>query len=171
MKQSRSKLTLFPDTPRGCSSCKRLLHPSWFVRCQGNKDGLHSQCIECRAVARRADYANRREEFAAKHRIKTYGLDPATFARLVERQQNHCAICDEDFDFCIRHIDHDHETGQVRGLLCPRCNTTIGRANDDPALLRAMAAYIERHRARQAIEQRIGRNTEGEQLTPDVSEP
>ncbi len=43
-------------------------------------------------------------------------------------------------------IDHDHKTGQVRSLLCKKCNGVLGLVDDDPALLRAAADYIERHR-------------------------
>ena len=42
------------------------------------------------------------------------------------------------------HLDHCHNTGKIRGLLCMRCNTAIGRMHDDPELLRKAIAYLER---------------------------
>ena len=42
------------------------------------------------------------------------------------------------------HLDHCHNTGRIRGLLCMRCNTAIGRMNDDPDLLKKAIAYLER---------------------------
>jgi|SRR6185503_4818109 len=138
---------LLPDFLRRCSGCKQDLSPSAFTRCQKNKDGLHSYCRECRSAAKKADYASRAPEFAVKHRIKTYGLAPAAFAGMVERQQNCCAICHEEMgEGHNRHIDHDHATGRVRELLCSNCNRALGGARDNPDLLRAMAAYVERHR-------------------------
>lgn len=42
------------------------------------------------------------------------------------------------------HVDHDHNTGHIRGILCQACNVTLGKMNDSPELLRAAAAYLEK---------------------------
>lgn len=72
---------------------------------------------------------------------------------LYEKQGRRCAISGiplrlekgEDSGTKYAVVDHDHKTGQVRGLLCPRINVAIGIFNDDPELLRKTADYIEKH--------------------------
>ena len=59
---------------------------------------------------------------------------------------NICDICGIKNKSKIHHAyDHCHKTGNFRGWLCNRCNTTLGRVNDDPELLRKMASYLEKH--------------------------
>jgi hypothetical protein len=76
-----------------------------------------------------------------------YGLSPADHAALMERQGGRCAICDKPPPPNRRlHVDHDHETGRVRGLLCNGCNSGLGALGDDEAgLLRALA-YLRARR-------------------------
>jgi recombination endonuclease VII len=49
------------------------------------------------------------------------------------------------------HLDHDHETGATRQMLCQRCNHGLGLVRDDPALLHAPAFYVDGHRERQVL--------------------
>lgn len=61
----------------------------------------------------------------------------------------------EGCDICGRRVqrmavDHSHENGKVRGLLCPRCNTVLGSCEDDVELLLAMIEYLKRHRAEES---------------------
>ena len=71
------------------------------------------------------------------------------YDQMLIQQNGKCAICDTEnpsgrWDrFCI---DHDHETGQVRALLCNGCNQAIGYLNDDPNLLEKAADYIRNFR-------------------------
>lgn len=58
----------------------------------------------------------------------------------LELQDGKCAICKEPMD--QSYIDHDHETGEVRGLLCHRCNSGLGFFNDDPQRLLAALEYL-----------------------------
>ncbi len=68
---------------------------------------------------------------------------------MLATQGGRCAICETD-EPRGRHstfnVDHNHETGVVRGLLCCDCNLSIGKLGDDPARLRAAADYLERAR-------------------------
>lgn len=62
------------------------------------------------------------------------------------RQDGYCRICGNPAGGKNGHVDHDHKTDQLRDLLCRTCNAGLGSFRDDPALLRAAAEYIERHR-------------------------
>ena len=67
--------------------------------------------------------------------------------QMIEDQQGLCLICSSAFESMPSkhiHIDHCHETGKVRGVLCHYCNIGIGNFRDDPTMLRAAADYLER---------------------------
>lgn len=95
------------------------------------------------AVWNTPDYARRAS------RLRKYGLTPEGFDALLAAQGGRCAICRTDKPSGNRVrtwcVDHDHETGHVRGLLCAHCNRGIGLLQDDPEVLRAAARYIEVH--------------------------
>lgn len=75
-----------------------------------------------------------------------YGIEPEDYYRMLEEQDGCCALCSSDSPNGKRltkfHIDHCHETGKVRGLLCGKCNTFIGLANHDPDVLLRAAEYL-----------------------------
>lgn len=79
-------------------------------------------------------------------RQRTFGWDPMFSIvdrdAMAEVQGGLCAICHEPPLNRRLAVDHDHETGAVRGLLCTACNTTLGRFNDDPNRFEAAAAYL-----------------------------
>jgi hypothetical protein len=80
-------------------------------------------------------------------RLRRYGLSYGQYQSLLDKQGGLCALCRSAWKGWSGkqglHVDHCHKTGRVRGLLCGDCNTAIGRFGDDPALLRAAAAYLE----------------------------
>jgi hypothetical protein len=85
---------------------------------------------------------------------KKFGLTSAEYDAMLAAQGGVCAICGGKETHVHKSgklkdlaVDHDHETGQVRGLLCMNHNQGIGRFQNDPALLRAAADYLERHAA------------------------
>ena len=75
---------------------------------------------------------------------RKYGISYETYLEMYRGQEGRCAICVEPFPK-TPHLDHDHETGRVRALLCHRCNAGLGGFRDRPELLRGAAAYIEYH--------------------------
>lgn len=76
-------------------------------------------------------------------RYKKYGISPFHYNQMLRRQHNVCAICGgKDYGRDLA-VDHDHETGAVRGLLCMRCNTGLGCFLDDIRLLSSAIIYLE----------------------------
>lgn len=92
---------------------------------------------------RRADPVKRRRDLDRRLSRK-YGMTEEDFGILWDQQMGRCAICQISFDKDRPHVDHDHESGEVRGLLCSLCNPGIGFFRDDSELLDAAAAYLRR---------------------------
>lgn len=72
-------------------------------------------------------------------RLTRFGITQAEFDRLLTDQDHKCAICRAPDP---THIDHDHDTGHVRGILCFNCNTGLGSFRDDPERLIRSAQYV-----------------------------
>jgi len=77
------------------------------------------------------------------HRLKRYGLSPESYLELLTEQHNKCKICLVDFSTTRCCIDHDHDTGVVRGLLCQKCNTSIGMFRDSEFNILRALAYLK----------------------------
>jgi hypothetical protein len=73
-----------------------------------------------------------------------YDMTEGEYDALVERQDGRCAICAERPDDRL-HVDHDHDTGAVRGLLCRNCNIGLGYYADDPDRMASAAFYLISH--------------------------
>lgn len=100
-------------------------------------------------AAQKAYYAEHRDDYRAKTAARIYGITVEDFREMVERQAGLCAICGRPEMAVIAgksqtlSIDHDHETGRVRALLCSNCNTALGLFGDDSSRLRLAATYLE----------------------------
>ena len=81
---------------------------------------------------------------AHSRRKAKYGITRAEFEALVNKQNGRCAICEVEKGSKLR-VDHDHETGKIRALLCSNCNSGLGLLNDSPGLLQKAALYLESH--------------------------
>lgn len=103
-----------------------------------------SSCMVERARGRREENRDQAalRSFTGNLR-RSYGMTEEDYHALMGAQGGRCAVCRGDFTGRSPHVDHDHETGAVRGILCFVCNTAIGKMRDDPALLRAAADYLE----------------------------
>lgn len=93
--------------------------------------------------ARERDRA-RRETVRVRKLLTQYGLTVGQYEELAQRQGGVCAICKKpDAQGTQLAVDHCHDTGAVRGLLCLRCNSGIGLFYDDLALVRSAMRYLE----------------------------
>jgi len=136
-------------TCRKCGETKALdqfyRHPAW-------QDGYYGHCAACERTRSRG--YQRAKRFAdplhgrAAHLRTLYGLSLAQFDALLAAQGGRCAICGgvDPGGKGVWHVDHDHGSGAVRGLLCHGCNAGIGSLGDDPDRLPAAAAYLLMHR-------------------------
>lgn len=84
--------------------------------------------------------AHTEEQRRAYHIMSKYGLSMETLSMMLYEQENKCAICERPF-IKTPHVDHDHITGKVRGLLCGPCNTGLGVYEKKEALFKL---YLER---------------------------
>jgi hypothetical protein len=73
-----------------------------------------------------------------------YGISKEQFLELVENQGHKCASCQDDATGSEHtlHIDHCHDTQEIRGLLCSGCNTAAGWLDDDPVKAERLAKYL-----------------------------
>ncbi len=80
-----------------------------------------------------------------KRRLQKYGIDDLIFNELLNQQNGKCAICKKDLpNKKSLHIDHDHKSNKVRGLLCSSCNLGLGLMNDSVELLSSAITYLKK---------------------------
>jgi len=132
-----------------CGRCKRALPNSAFAANKAKKDGLQERCRECRKLHHAAvgKYTRSKPtpETKRKHMLSCkYKLTPEGFSELLVKQNNRCAICGTtEWGRPSPSVDHCHNTGRVRGLLCNTCNRALGLFKDSEELLLLAANYIK----------------------------
>lgn len=126
-----------------CIDCKQTKPAEEFPRNRSRRGGLHCYCKQCHN--RRGRESKRRLGGSRRYHLKRrYGLSLEDFDDLLERQGGVCAVCKEAPP---TEVDHDHDTGEVRGLLCSPCNGAVGLFGDDPDVIRRAIAYLILHGA------------------------
>jgi hypothetical protein len=99
---------------------------------------------EERAAYDKARYITHPREYRDYALVRKYGLSKAAFEALLIGQHSVCAICGKaNWNIKGPCVDHNHITGQIRGLLCTNCNTALGLLHDDPKIVHAMGNYLE----------------------------
>jgi hypothetical protein len=126
----------------------RASYKAWYER---NLD--HARATG-RERTRQWRNANKEKVAAARARDRLkheYGMGLDDLAALYAAQDGRCSICQQER--AMRGpgglvVDHCHESGKVRGLLCGTCNTGLGHLRDDPGVIAAALAYLEKHRGK-----------------------
>lgn len=116
---------------------------------QANKEKMRIYYNE-RGKLRRLDpkYKEARKLICRKYDLKKeYSITPEEVQALILRQGNKCAICRGDKPTHRRNwcVDHDHETGKVRGLVCSKCNLGLGHFQDSITILYRAIEYLRLH--------------------------
>jgi hypothetical protein len=140
-----------------CSKCNMAKPLSGFSAAANYKDGYRGQCKACRAVYT-ADYLLRNPDTkkskpkkvskqALRDRMlqKRYGLSLTGYEQLFRKQRGLCAICKNDSSRSTHRVlavDHCHETGIVRGLLCSICNRGLSALGDTKESLMVAVRYL-----------------------------
>lgn len=120
-----------------CKRCEKRKPLSAFATERRNSDGRHSYCRECQSASR------------TRHLLRTkYDLTPEELEEMKAAQAYRCAVCARKRKLVI---DHNHETGLVRGLLCTQCNVALGMLGDDLVFISALEGYL-----RQTDPEKIG---------------
>lgn len=156
-----------------CRICKQEKLDSEFYPNSHTKDGLRAECKECKRLEYQQNKEQRSKkakenywknpqiarERANKYRkafpnkvkstklMQEFGLSYEEYVSKLEAQNYSCAICDKhesNFTFKLA-VDHDHESGKIRGLLCSNCNNGLGRFHDDLNKLQNAIEYLKKH--------------------------
>jgi len=119
-------------TTKRCSQCKRRLPATeeFFNKSKTHSLGLYTWCRACTSD---------------KHQYHKYGLLPGQRHVLYVAQDGLCNVCKEPVLYSKINTDHNHETGEVRGLLCIFCNTLVGYLEKHPDRIKLAEQYIKRH--------------------------
>jgi Recombination endonuclease VII len=151
-------LDCFYGNPRGrgglrpeCKDCTKQRRRDWYLRNRerevervrqwalANPDKIADRIAAARGSAQKK-LADRKS-----HLKRKYGLSLEDYERMFAAQGGVCAICLETRpEERTLHVDHDHETGAIRGLLCFRCNNAIGDLREDFDLFQRAADYLDR---------------------------
>lgn len=149
---------------KSCPTCKQGKELDEFNNDKTRKDGKYPVCRKCRKLEQkryrengggptpeykrqwRRNNPDKTKKTNRKQNLRKYGLTEEEYISMLESQNGKCAICGdkEPGRYKNFNIDHCHETGINRGLLCVRCNLGIGNLKDSPEILRKAAEYLDR---------------------------
>jgi len=136
-----------------CSKCGITKSVDSFHFRNKKKNDRQPICSVCKSAYSKQQYKHRCDIDPTYHKLRmrqtylksTYGLTLEDYMIIHNNQSGVCAICGGVDSHQLLSVDHDHNTGLVRGLLCNSCNSMLGYARDNPDLLLLGAQYLERN--------------------------
>ena len=140
IKERKQSAVPVPAGCKWCPDCDTIKPLADFARTKGKASGYHSYCLTChtaRGVESKTRLYGSTREYHLRHR---YGIGQAEFDAMLWQQGGVCAICRTPGP---QHVDHDHRTGEVRGILCFNCNGGLGQFRDDPGYLAGAITYLK----------------------------
>lgn len=152
-----SKYRHAPEVPFGskwCGRCRKIKSIDEFFKSKGAYNGLQGHCKDCiREEQRewRAKNRMRSRYYSQRLRLREkYGVTYEFYEELLEKHSHKCAICGQPETResngvpILMAVDHDHRTGEIRGILCNNCNRALGLLKDDTEVLRKAIEYLEK---------------------------
>lgn len=143
-----------------CSKCRTPRPLDEYLKHPYTRDKLQCWCNPCRKAHRKVEPSlsngkrwrkkyRDRESVIRKSREQNWlslgiKLTCDEYDEMLAAQHGLCAICGQASSARRLHVDHDHRTGRIRGLLCRNCNICLGLMADDPGRILSAAAYLER---------------------------
>ena len=133
-------------THKRCPICGKLKERSEYWKWKSRKDGLAAYCIPCFAE-RNAKWNKDNPEKslnvrrAVKRKID-FGMSKDQYGQMLIDQDNLCAICKKESGWEAA-VDHCHNTGEIRGLLCRNCNLGLGGFKDNIETIRKAIKYVK----------------------------
>ena len=127
-----------------CAKCGEVKPRKQFYNDKNRVDGKYPYCKDCQKVLMASKENVKRR--AAYLRHWNYGVTPEAYSAKWKRQRGRCAICKRKLgkDAYKTHTDHDHATGNFRGILCSDCNLGLGHFKDNIEFLNSAKTYLEK---------------------------
>lgn len=132
---------------KNCTKCGELKDTQHFYKDSRAKSGFQSMCKSCFSLYQKTDAG--KESTRKAHLKMSYNLTLEDYDRMYEEQGGCCAICGTHASAAVLGsgsrlaVDHNHETGEVRGLLCAHCNTALGKMKDSVSVLQSAINYLQ----------------------------
>jgi len=139
-------------TLKYCPKCKTDKPLELFNKHAKERDGLQRLCRDCQKESNKKYLSTEKGATTTRqaHLRRKYGIDLQTYEELLLSQGNKCKICgagsnpDSRANYLV--IDHNHTTGDIRGLLCTKCNALLGLALDSEDILERAKQYLQNSR-------------------------